>query len=129
MRRPNGRMLLGGAARLGVFAVIAGAFACAGGVLLGAVLHEGARRGIAIGLYLTGSALAGFGFLLGSRPPVRGRGADAGFFSAFTGQFKGAGGVRWATRDEHQQAMNLPAILLTVGVGLLLVGVSVDTRH
>lgn len=116
-------MLLGAAARFGSFIAVGGIVACLGGLLLGLLLHLGIRRGIAIGFYLTGAALAGLGFLLASRPPVRTR-ATGGF-----GVHWSAGGVRWATREEHEQAINLPAVLIAVGVALVLIGASVDVQH
>jgi hypothetical protein len=130
MRRPSGRMLLEGAARFLGFIAAAGVVACLGGLVLGALLHEGFRRGIAIGFYLTGAAFAGFGFLLGTRPPVRGRSSGRrGGALAGPGGFFSFGGVRWATREEHHQAMNLPALLIAVGLALVVIGASVDVRH
>jgi hypothetical protein len=130
MQRPSGRVLLEGVARFIGFLAVAGVVACVGGLLVGALLHESARRGIAIGLYVTGSALAGFGVLVASRPPVRGRsdGGLSGAIGSIGGLFS-AGGVRWASREEHQQAMNLPAVLIAGGVILVVLGAFVDVRH
>jgi hypothetical protein len=36
--------------------------------------------------------------------------------------------VRWATPEEHREAPNFPALLLTIGVVLVLIGVAVDDR-
>ena len=101
--------------------------AAAGGALLGLLIalagHEAIRRGLALGFYVAGVCLCGLALLLGSSPPVRGR--DGGF--AGFGRWVG-GGVRWASRAEHDEAINLPAVLLTVGVVLILIGVGVDHR-
>jgi len=124
-------MLLGAAARLGGFIAGGSVFACLSGLVLGAVLHEGVRRGLAIGFYLTGSAVAAFGFLLGSRPPVRSRSTDGGGLLPFgaLGGLISPGSVRWASPGEHKEAINLPAVLVVVGIALILIGVFVDSRH
>lgn len=132
MRRPDGRVLLDGAKRFVGLVAGAGVVACLLGFLLGALLHEGIRRGLAIGFYFTGAGLAGLGFVFGSRPPVRSR-SDGGLASilpfSFFGGSGASGGVRWASADEHKQAMNLPAVLVAVGVVLVLIGIAVDTGH
>jgi hypothetical protein len=146
MKRPDGRMLLGAAKRFFAFVVVACVVACLSGLLLGALLHEGTRRGIAIGFYVTGMALAGAGFLLGSRPPVRRKSKDGdvegasatGGFQGLPGPISGGltgpvsesgGKVRWATREEHFSAMNFPAVLIAIGITLVVVGAFVDGRH
>jgi hypothetical protein len=94
------------------------------GLLLTGPLHEGLRRGLAIGFYIGGVGLLALGFLLGSRPPVR---SPTG---GFVGPFKWVGGgIRFATREEHLEAMNVPAIMLAIGICLIGIGVAVDSRH
>ena len=106
------------------------AIALAGATLLGlaiaAVGHDGIRRGLAIGFYVSGCGLGALALFLGIRPPVRARSGEAGFMGL--GRW-GGGSVRWADREEHRQAMNMPALLLTLGVMLILIGVGVDDRH
>ena len=129
MHRPSGRVVLAGLGRFfGVLAVCS-LVACSGGILFGAITHE-IRHGIAAGFYVTGSLLAGCGVLMAIRPPVRGR-SESGLSSAI-GAFGGLvspGGVRWATRDEHRDAMNVPAVFITVGVTLVVIGAFVDVPH
>lgn len=131
MRRPEGRILLEGLARFFGFVAVTGTVACLGGLLVGALLHEGARRGIAIGLYLTGSFFAGCGVLMATRPPVRSRSTTGGLGGAMSslGGLFSPGGVRFATRDEHHEAMNVPAVFISVGVILVVIGAFVDVRH
>lgn len=118
-------MLLGALRRfVAVVGVCAGG-AAALGLLIGLATREDIRRGLAIGFYALGSLLLGIGVLLSVRPPVRSKG-DGGFVGL--GRWMG-GSVRWATADEHREAMNLPAVLISVGVILILLGVAVDDRH
>jgi len=104
-----------------VSAVVAAALV---GLLVAAGAHEDVRRGLAVGFYVCGACLCGLAVLLGVGPPVRGK-KDGGFVGF--GRWVG-GGVRWATRSERETALNVPALLLAVGVVLILVGVAVDDR-
>lgn len=105
--------------------VVAVAAACLLGLAIAAATHATLGRGLAVGLYVSGVGLSGLGLLLGSRPPVRSKG-DSGFMGL--GRWVG-GGVRWATREEHEEAINLPALLVTVGVLLIVIGAGVDGRY
>lgn len=125
-RLPSASLLLAALRRLAAWVAVAAAGACALGLAIAALTHRDLRRGLAIGLYIGGAALTATAFLLGSRPPVRGKRDTGGF--AGLGRWMG-GGVRWATREEHREAINFPAVLLTVGVVLILLGVAVDDRR
>jgi peptidoglycan/LPS O-acetylase OafA/YrhL len=111
------------------FAVIF-AFAIVGAALLGllivALTGDGVERGLAIGFYAFGAGLCGLAFLVGSRPPVRGKTDEGGFVGL--GRWMG-GGVRWSTRKEQVEALNIPALLAVLGFFLILIGVAVDNRH
>lgn len=91
------------------------------GLLLGASL----ARSIAIGFYLVGCFLLLGGFFFGSRGPVRPRGDDAGgvLFRL------GSRGLRWATREEHEEAINTSGVFFSLGFVLILLGVASDSRH
>ena len=110
------------------FAAVVGA-AVAGAALVGLVIaaaaREDVRRGLAVGFYVCGAALCGIAVLLGVAPPVRGK-KDGGFIGF--GRWMG-GGVRWATRAEREESINGPALLLSVGVVLILIGAGVDDRR
>jgi hypothetical protein len=107
-----------------IVAVSVAAGAIVGG-LLALLLGLEIRRALAVGFYLCGVALCGLAFLLSMRPPVRGEGS-----AGFIGIARWAGGrVRWASREEQEDAINAPALMLTVGVIVILCGVGVDNRH
>ena len=94
------------------------------GVLLGASLP----RSIALGYYLVGCFLLLAGFFFGNRGPVRPRGdADSGggiFFFRPSGRR-----VRWATREEHEEAINYSAVYVVLGLVLIFLGIASDNRH
>ena len=125
MRRPNRRLLLTAVRRFLVLVAGAAVFAFLLGLVVAGIGHEHLRRGIAVGFYITGAALAGLGFLAGSRPPVRSKSATGGF----AGMIWSGGGVRWATPEEQSEALNLPAVLVSVGVALIPIGIAVDSKH
>ena len=86
---------------------------------------DAVQRGLAVGFYAFGAGLCALAFLVGSRPPVRGK-SDGGFIGF--GRWMG-GGVRWSTRKEHVEALNVPALLAILGICLILIGIAVDNRH
>jgi hypothetical protein len=40
----------------------------------------------------------------------------------------GGRAVRWATREEREEAISMSAVLVTLGFVLILIGVAADTR-
>lgn len=124
MGRPDARRLLTAVRRFLLFVAGAAVIAFLLGLVVSGIGHERLRRGIAVGFYITGVALLGLGFLAGSRPPVRSKSTGG-----FLGLMWSGGGVRWATPDEHSEAINLPAVLVSVGVALIPIGIAVDSRH
>lgn len=118
-------MILAGLRRLAVLVGAAAAGAALLGLALGLLLGLELRRGLAIGFYICGVGTCSVAVVLGSRPPVRGSGT-----SGFIGLGRWSGGaVRWATHREHREAMNVPAILVVIGVALIAIGVAVDDRN
>jgi hypothetical protein len=89
---------------------------------VGALLGADLLRSLAIGFYLSGSFMIAVGFLLGNRGPARMR-ADSSPLPFSSRR------VRWATRDEHFEAMNSSAVFVVLGFALILIGVVADTRH
>jgi hypothetical protein len=114
-------VLVAAARRFGAVVAAAGCGAALLGLLIAAAAHEPVRRGLAIGFYAAGAGLLGLGVLLGVSPPVRRRDGDAVGFGRWVGR-----GVRWASRSEHDEAINFPALLLTVGLLLIVLGIAVD---
>jgi hypothetical protein len=95
-------------------------------VLFALLLGASIPRSIAVGFYLVGSVLLLAGFFFGNRGPVRPRGdADTG------GPLIRPGGrrLRWATRDEHEEAINASALYVVLGLVLIFLGLASDSRH
>jgi hypothetical protein len=95
-------------------------------IVLGLLLGASLPRAIALGYYLVGSFLLLAGFFFGNRGPVRPRGdADHGdFFMRPRGRR-----VRWATREEHEEAINSSALFVVLGLLLIFLGLVSDNRH
>jgi uncharacterized membrane protein HdeD (DUF308 family) len=91
-------------------------------VLIGLLLDADPLRSIAIGFYLAGSFMIAVGFLLGNRGPARMRG-DASALPFAPRR------LRWATREEHEEAINSSAVFVVLGFVLIILGVLADTRH
>jgi hypothetical protein len=92
------------------------------GLLVGASI----LRSISIGFYLVGCFVLIGAFFFGNRGPVRSKGdVDAG------GGILGLGTrrLRWATSEEHEEAVNAPAVLLPLGIVLILLGIAWDPMH
>jgi hypothetical protein len=118
-------MLREAARRFAIILAVTGGGAVLLGLLIAGVTGDAVQRGVAVGFYAFGVMLCFFAFLVGSRPPVRGK-SDGGFIGF--GRWMG-GGVRWSTRKEHVEAFNVPALLAILGVCLILIGIAVDNRH
>jgi hypothetical protein len=92
------------------------------GLLLGASL----ARAIALGYYLVGSFLLLAGFFFGNRGPVRPRGdTDHGDVVLRPPGRR----VRWATREEHEEAISSSALYVVLGLLLIFLGLASDNRH
>jgi Na+-translocating ferredoxin:NAD+ oxidoreductase RnfE subunit len=111
--------------RLAIALAVAALGAVVIGLAISLALKEGVWRGVAIGFYLVGIGLCSLAFLLGSRPPVRSR---DGRGLVVPGKAAGSG-VRWASREEHAEAINVPTVFLTIGFCLILIGIAVDSQH
>src|SRR5436190_23590374 len=119
-------MLLAALRRLALLIVGVGIGTLVVSVLLGLLFGASLPRAIALGYYLVGSFLLLAGFFFGNRGPVRPRGdADHGdFFMRPRGRR-----VRWATREEHEEAINSSALFVVLGLLLIFLGLVSDNRH
>lgn len=100
----------------GVAAVAVGVVSVVIALALGARL----TRSIALGYYLSGATLLIGGFFLGNRGPVRAKRNEP--IPIFGARF-----VRWASREELDEAINTSAVYVSLGFALILVGVVTDT--
>jgi hypothetical protein len=119
-------MLIPALRRFAQFLIVIGGGTAILSALFGLLIGASVLRSIAIGLYLIGSFLLLVGFLFGNRGPVRSKGDDVGgdiFFGL------GSRRLRWATREEQEDAINTSAVFVPIGLVLILLGVASDNRH
>jgi uncharacterized membrane protein HdeD (DUF308 family) len=91
-------------------------------LVIGLLLGANPLHALAIGFYLAGSFLIAVGFLLGNRGPARMRGDSSALPFA-------PRRLRWATREEHEEAINSSAVFVVLGFLLIIFGALADTRH
>jgi hypothetical protein len=89
---------------------------------LGTLAGASADRSISLGLYLVGSFLLVGGFFIGNRGPLRSIG-DQGLLS-----FWGRKGIRTASPRERREEAGASAAYITIGLLLIALGVSIDSR-
>jgi hypothetical protein len=121
-------MLVPALRRFTLLLVVISVGTAAASAAIGLLLGGSVSRSIAIGFYLVGCFLLLGGFFFGNLGPVRPRRAeDAGdIFSLFQ---LGSRRLRWATREEQEDAINTSAVFLPLGFVLILLGVMSDSRH
>jgi uncharacterized membrane protein len=95
-------------------------------LLLGLAFGASAARSLSLGFYVVGAFLLIAGFFMGNRGPVRLKGEPGaeGVWGFGSGRR-----VRWATKDEREEAINLSAVFVVLGLALILVGVAADSRY
>jgi hypothetical protein len=91
----------------------------------GLLVSASIPRSIAVGFYLVGCFVLLGAFFFGNRGPVRPREDEdtGGIFRLDSRR------LRWATREEHEEAVNAPAVFLPLGLVLILLGIAWDTKH
>ncbi len=118
-------MLLPALRRFAQLLVVVSAVTIVLSALFGLLVDASILRSIAIGFYLVGCFVLFGAFFFGNRGPVRPSGdEDTG------GLFRlGSRRLRWATKEEHAEAISSSAVFVPLGLLLILVGVAWDTRH
>jgi hypothetical protein len=119
-------MLVPALRRFGLMVGVIGGGTVAISVAFGLLIGASIARSIAVGFYLVGCSLLFAGFFFGNRGPVRPHGdADTG------GPFirPSARRLRWATREEHEEAINSSALYVALGLVLIVLGIASDNRH
>jgi hypothetical protein len=107
--------------RFGLLLVAVGCSAALLGLILGALAAASIERAMAISFYIFGVTLLIVAFASASRGPVRPRGAGQ--------QLRYAQAVRWASRTELEETINLSAVLTALGLVLIVIGIAIDSRH
>jgi hypothetical protein len=115
-------MILGALRRFGLMYGAVGGFTVVLSLAFGALAGASLSRSIAIGLYLVGSLILIFGFFVGSRGPLRHDNSDGGFSLL-------PRGIRRATVQERSEAINVSALFVALGLGLIVLGVLSDSSH
>jgi hypothetical protein len=78
-------------------------------------------RAISLGFYIFGSIMLIGGFFVGNRGPLRPRGEGIFLLRPRS--------VRRATPSEREEALNMSAVLVVLGLVLIVVGVVFDPRQ
>ena len=90
--------------------------------VLGLALGSSLGRAVSVGFYIVGSVLLIGGFFVGNRGPLRARG-EGGWLIFRPRE------VRRATPAEREEALNMSAILVVLGLVLIVFGVVADPRQ
>jgi hypothetical protein len=121
-------MLLAAARR---FLTLLGAIAAstaAVSALLGLLAGSSVLRAVSLGFYVVGALILLTGFFFGNRGPARLRPEEGGGGISPLG-YLGSRRLRWATREEQGEAINMSAVLVSLGFALIILGAVADTRY
>jgi len=92
------------------------------GLLFSALSGGNIDRTVSIAFDLVGVFFLVAGFFVGNRGPVRLKGqASVPLF--------GERRMRWATLDERHEAISDSAIFVAVGIAMIIIGVTIDSRY
>jgi hypothetical protein len=92
-------------------------------LVFGAAAGLSVDRAVSVGFYLVGCCLLIVGFFTSTRGPTRQKGDDRQITMWRTRP------VRWATRFEQEEALNVSGLLLAIGFSLVIIGAAIDSRH
>ena len=90
--------------------------------VVGLAVGSSLGRSSSVGFYVIGSVLLVGGFFVGNRGPLRARG-DGGWLIFRPRE------VRRATPAEREEALNMSAILVVLGLVLIAFGIAADPRQ
>jgi hypothetical protein len=93
-------------------------------VLIGLAVGSTAARAVSVGWYCAGGFLLLIGLVASSRGPTRSADTAGWTPISLTGR-----SLRWATRSEQEESLNLSAVLVLLGFLLIVLGIVVDPRH
>jgi hypothetical protein len=118
-------VLLAALRRFGKLLLVVSAITIGLSALFALLLDASILRSIAIGYYLVGCFMLFGAFFFGNRGPVRPKSEED------TGGILGLGSrrLRWATREEHEEAISSSAVFIPLGLLLILIGVAWDSRN
>jgi hypothetical protein len=114
-------MLLAALRRLALLFLGSAAGVAAVSALLGVLFGASVARSVSIGFYIAGSFLLVAGFFVGNRGPLRMQREDAAFTWSRS--------LRRATPEEREEAINMSAVFVALGLGLIFLGVAADSRY
>lgn len=98
---------------------------------MGLLADSSLSRAISLGFYGVGCFLLVGGFFVGNRGPVRLKKEDSaeGMGMPVLGlPLIGGRAVRWASKEEREDAISTSAVLVSLGFVLILIGIAADTR-
>lgn len=90
--------------------------------VLGVAVGSSLGRSISVGFYVVGSLVLIGGFFVGNRGPLRPRG-EGGWLIFRPRE------VRRATSAEREEALNMSAVLVVLGLALIVFGILADPRQ
>jgi hypothetical protein len=98
-------------------------------LILGLLAGSSVNRSLTLGFYLGGSFLLVVGFFVGNRGPARVKGEDTVGATVLPIPGAGTRRLRWATLTEQNETINNSAIFISLGLILIVLGVTIDSRH
>lgn len=114
-------MILAAARRFALLLLAVGVAVTLGSAAVGLLTGSSLNRAISLGFYLVGAFFTLAGFATGNRGPVRPTDPDQP-------PLRPRRGLRAATLDELQEAVNTSVLLVVLGLVLIAVGLAIDSR-
>ena len=93
-------------------------------LLVGFALGAAPDRAVSLAWYGVGAFLLIGGFLVGNRGPARAAGGEGWMPFSLRSRM-----LRWASRSEQEESINLSAVLIVLGFALIVLGIAADTRY